>query len=77
MFKELRNVIYDNNFKITVLENKVDINNYKEIIVFESNLIIVTTKIYTIKVTGENLTISRLYEHELLIDGKIKTVEFG
>lgn len=77
MFKDLRNVIYDKNFKVTILENKIDINNYKEILVFEESQILVSTKKYLVKVKGEGLTINRLEEEELLIEGKIKTVEFG
>lgn len=77
MFKDLRNVIYDKTLKITVLENKVDINNYEEVLIFEENQILVATKNKTIRIKGENLIISRLLENELLIEGKIKTVEFG
>lgn len=77
MFKDLRNIIYDQKFKITILENKVDINNYQEILVFEENQILVTANNCVINIKGQNLTISRLLEHELLIEGKIKTIEFG
>lgn len=77
MFKDLRNVIYDKKFKVTILKNKVNINNYKEILIFEENQILVRAEESSVKVRGENLTINRLLENELLIEGKIKTVEFG
>ncbi len=77
MFKDLKNIIYDKNFKVTVFKNKVNINNYKEILIFEDNQVLVTTIEDSVKVKGENLTINRLENNELLIEGKIKTVEFG
>lgn len=77
MFKDLKNIIYDKKFKVTILKNQININNYKEILIFEESQIVVSTEEYLVKVKGENLTINRLLENELLIEGKIKTVEFG
>ena len=77
MINDLKNIIYDKRFKVTVLKEKIDINNYEEIIVFEENQIIVSTKENIVKIKGENLTINRLFNKELLIEGKIKTIEFG
>lgn len=77
MFKDLKNIIYDKKFKVTILKNQININNYKEILIFEESQILVSTEEYLVKVKGENLTINRLLENELLIEGKIKTVEFG
>lgn len=77
MFKDLKNIIYDKKFKVTILKNQININNYKEILIFEESQILVSTEEYSVRVKGENLTINRLLENELLIEGKIKTVEFG
>ncbi|MGN0992978.1 MAG: YabP/YqfC family sporulation protein [Bacilli bacterium] len=77
MFKDLKNIIYDKKFKVTILKNQININSYKEIMIFEENQILVSTEEYLVKVKGENLTIIRLLENELLIEGKIKSVEFG
>lgn len=77
MFKDLKNIIYDKKFKVTIFKNKININNYKEILIFEESQILVNTEEYLVKVKGENLTIICLLENELLIEGKIKTVEFG
>ena len=77
MFKDLKNIIYDKKFKVTIFKNKIKINNYKEILIFEESQILVNTEEYLVKVKGENLTIICLLENELLIEGKIKTVEFG
>ncbi len=77
MINDLKNIIYDKRFKVTVLKEKIDINNYEEIIVFEEDQIIVSAKENIVKIKGENLTINRLFNKELLIEGKIKTIEFG
>ena len=77
MFNDLKNIIYDKKFKVTIFKNKININNYKEILIFEESQILVNTEEYLVKVKGENLTIICLLENELLIEGKIKTVEFG
>lgn len=77
MFKDLKNIIYDKKFKVTILKNQININNYKEILIFEESQILVSTEEYSVRVKGENLAINRLLENELLIEGKIKTVEFG
>ena len=76
MFKELRNLVYDTTFKVTILKNKINIINYEEILIFESQTILIRTKEYLVKIKGEDLTINKLYNCELLIDGKIKTIEF-
>jgi len=77
MFKELRNIVHDNAFKITILENKVNINNYEEILIFEEDNILIKRKQEIIKIKGNNLTLNKLYNNELLIEGKIKSVELG
>ena len=77
MFRELKNVIYDKTFKVIILKNKVNIVNYTDILIFEDETILVKSLDNIVKVKGSNLVINRLYNKELLIEGKIKTVEFG
>ena len=48
MFRELTKIVYDNTFKVTVLKEKINVLNYEEILIFESNLILVKTKEYLI-----------------------------
>lgn len=76
MFRELTKMVYDNTFKVTVLKDKVNIINYDEILIFESETILVKTKECLVKIKGEHLTINKLYNNELLIEGQIKTIEF-
>lgn len=77
MFRELTNIIYDKTFKVIMFRNKVNIVNYSEILIFEDETILVKADENIIKIKGSNLVINKLYNKELLIEGKIKMVEFG
>lgn len=76
MFKELRNYILENIFKVTILKEQIDILNYVEIDHFDDSKIIVRFSEGTLVIKGEDLIISKLLDDEILINGKIKTVEF-
>lgn len=76
MLKELRNYILDNVFKVTILKDNIDILNYLEIDHFDDSKIIIRYKEGTLVINGENLIISKLLDDEILINGKIKTVQF-
>ena len=76
MINNLRSIVYDETFKIIVLKNKVNIINYIDILIFEDEKILVKTKEGTVKLKGSNLTINKLYNNELLVEGKIETIEF-
>ncbi len=76
MLKDLRTYILENEFKINILIGKVDIVNYLEIDHFDDTKVIIRFDKGIVKIKGENLTISKLLNDELLILGKIKIVEF-
>lgn len=76
MLKDLRTYILENEFRINILIGKVDIVNYLEIDHFDDTKVIVRFDKGIVKIKGENLTISKLLNDELLILGKIKIVEF-
>ncbi len=76
MFKDLRDYILENEFKITIFTNKIDILNYLEIDHFDDVKIIVRFTKGLVIIKGDNLTISKLLNDELLILGNIKSIEF-
>ena len=76
MLKDLRTYILENEFKINILIGKIDIVNYIEIDHFDDTKIMVRYEKGLVVIKGENLTISKLLNHELLILGKIKSLEF-
>lgn len=77
MFKDLREMISNSVFKLTVCRDEVYINNYDEILVLEDNKITLKTKDKTIDIAGENLIISRLNNQEILIKGIVKRINLG
>ena len=76
MLNNLRTYILEDEFKITIFNNKIDILNYIEIDHFDDTKIIVRYNKGHIVIKGENLTISKLLNDELLILGNIKSIEF-
>lgn len=76
MLKALKNYIIDNKFKINIYENNIDIANYKEIDHFDDKIIIIRYENGMVTVKGEKLIITKLLEDEILINGKIRNIEF-
>lgn len=72
----IRKYIVEEEFKITVFKDKVDILNYKEIDSIEDEKIIIRHDEGTIILYGESLSIKKLLEEELLISGEITKIEF-
>ena len=77
MFRDLTNIIHDNTFRITLLDNLMNINSYEDILIFEDNQILIRTTNKMIKVKGQNLTITRLENNEVQIEGKTITIDMG
>lgn len=76
MLNNLRSYILEDKFKITILTDRIDIVNYSEIDHFDDTKIIVRFQNGLVIIKGEDLTISKLLNDELLILGKIKNIEF-
>ena len=76
MFKQLTDIIYDKKLKLIVFENKVNINNYEDVLIFDDTKVLIKTKTKNVKITGSDLVISRLENKEVLIEGEIISIEF-
>ncbi len=74
--KKILDYIKDTKFKIIIYDNKIDILNYKEIIIFESNKIVINCNTFNISIKGNNLIINKVYDNEVLIIGNILNIEF-
>jgi len=75
LFRDVKEKLCENNLKIIYMENKLNIVNYKSVVGFDSNKIVVDCGDLVI-VSGTDLVISKLLLDELLISGKIEKVEF-
>ena len=77
MFRDLTNIIHDKTFRILILNNTMNINNYEDILIFEDNQILIKSNNKLIKIKGNNLSITRLENKEVQIEGKIINIELG
>ena len=75
LFSGLRNYILENEFKMTVLNGRVDILNYTDIDHFDDNVIMVRHKNGSVTIRGHYMIITKLLDDELLINGKIEKIE--
>ena len=79
-FNGLYSYILDNDFKIVILINKINIVNFYELGHFDNNKVIVRYKIdnniHTLIIKGKNLVVSKLKIKEVLIEGVIDNIEF-
>ena len=79
-FNCIKSYILDNEFKIIILNNKINITNYLEMGHFDNNKVIVRylnqNKEKTLVVNGKNLIVSRLKSKEVLVEGNINNIEF-
>jgi len=75
MLRNIVECIKDDELKINVYKDKVNIINYDEVIDFSDDKITMKAKNTLILVLGEQLIISKLFDNEILILGKISSVE--
>lgn len=76
MFSKLRNYIKQEETKIYYIKNKLDIINYKKILVFEDNKILIEIIDDILEIKGANLIIKRFEKEELLVEGSIYSITF-
>ena len=76
MFSKLRNYIKQEKTKIYYRKNKLDIINYKKILIFEDNKILVEIIDDILEIKGANLIIKRFEKEELLVEGSIFSITF-
>lgn len=73
--KKIRNYLLDEEFKMIILKNKINISNYEKIEYLDNDKVIVKYEKGKINIKGEQLTVSKLLNQEILITGKIKEIE--
>ena len=73
---DIRSYLLENNFKITMSKNYIDIINYNSIENVNSNNIILKLEQGKLAINGNNLVIKKLLNDEIVIIGSINSVEF-
>lgn len=72
----LKDYIIDDKFKIMIEINKINIQNYENLVSFSDNLICIKKEKLKINIVGENLSIINLLKDELLVIGDIIKIEY-
>lgn len=75
VLNKLRSYISEDEYKITILNGRINILNYKEIGHFDANKIVVKYNEGSTIITGNSLVVSRLMNDEILITGVVKNIE--
>lgn len=76
IINSLRSYILEEEFKITILNNKVNIVNYTNIGLIDTNMVVIYYSDGKVTIKGNNLVVSRLMNDEILISGDINSIEF-
>ena len=79
-FNGLRSYILDTEFKVTILNGRINIVNFSEMGHFDNNKVIVrylkNNNTHNLIIKGRNLVVSKLKSNEVLIEGIIDNLEF-
>ena len=75
MMNRLKEFIKSDCLEIHYKNNKLNIVNYDKIVFLGEEKIILLKNNQTINIKGENLTLLKLLDSEILIDGLIKQIE--
>ena len=79
-FNGIKSYILDNEFKIVILNNKINIVNYQKMGHFDNNKVIVKyikkDKEKSLVINGKDLIVSKLKIKEVLIEGIFYNIEF-
>jgi len=75
--KGIVNYVKDNEFRMNVLENKIDIVNYHDLLSMNEEKISLTSPIGRIIIKGFSLSVKKLLNKEILVVGKIISIEMG
>lgn len=75
MLNNLRSFINDNEWRINIYDGKINIVNYDDVISLEDNRVSIKYKKGMIIIKGDNLSVNKLLDNEILITGNIKNLE--
>ncbi len=76
LINKFRSYLLEEEFKINILKNKVNIVNYKKIKKISLDEIIISSGDGQVIIKGKNLVLSKLLNYEILITGIVQKLEF-
>ena len=75
IFDRLNNYINENNFKITISINYVNVVNYTLVLDFNSNLVSIKYNNGIVDISGTNLVVNKMLKDEILVTGNIENIK--
>ena len=75
--KNIENFLYDQEYFIDLYKDCLHVYYYLDLIHLSDSLIELKLNEFLLTIEGEQLTISAMDKHELLIKGKIKNMRFN
>ncbi|MDO4962551.1 MAG: YabP/YqfC family sporulation protein [bacterium] len=72
----IKSYIKEDDVKITIIKNKINIINYTDIGHFDNNKIVVKLYDSNFTIKGQDLVVSKLLNDEILITGIFDSIEF-
>lgn len=76
IMKNLQNFLYDQEYFIDIFQNCLHVYYYEELLSLSDILIELKLKEFILVIEGENLSISSMDKHEMLMKGKINSMRF-
>lgn len=76
IMKNLQNFLYDQEYFIDIFQNCLHVYYYEELLSLSDTLIELKLKEFILVIEGEDLSISSMDKHEMLIKGKINSMRF-
>ena len=77
MLRNIASYVRNEEFYINIWQDKINIVNFKEIVILEDNKIVILSPNGKVIIKGSNLSINKLLDRELLITGKFNSIELG
>lgn len=75
MFKILKEYIKDEEFRLTIFQDKIYAINYLKILSLDDNRISILTSNSRIVIKGNKLILNKLLDNEILIKGEVDNIE--
>lgn len=76
IMKNLQNFLYDQEYFIDLFKSCLHVYYYEELLSLSDTLIELKLKEFILVIEGDDLSISSMDKHEMLIKGKINTMRF-
>lgn len=77
LFEYLDRYLIDKEYKITICDGQLHIMNYLEIEDFSSTRVVIRYHGGKTIILGTDLVVAKMQDEELLIIGKLKTIEYN